>query len=150
MSNSKAYATTLKRVKGLTGREKEVVLRHHTFCRLCKRRLSAGEAALSLGMLDKTCELFIHTNCAITQFTKIHSKTFREDVKKKSPTKRTRTTQPKVFVGDGKVICQFCGRIIREPATYIRIGKKTFHNEGTNSCATRYRRVVNATKNSLN
>lgn len=147
MSKYQKFAKSL--VKGLNGKEKEVVLKFKSFCRLCNRRLSAGEPALLLGKNENGLVFFSHTNCAAAEFNKIHNITFRKDVKVKAGTKKTRTTQPKARQGDNKHVCSFCRKLITEERKYVHIGNKLFHTDGVNSCATRYRRVVGATKNSL-
>lgn len=132
------------RVKGLTGNEELVLVIYATFCGLCNRRLRKGSTAIKASE-----QFYLHIDCGIARLREIHNVAFRQDVKSKPQTRRTRRSSQKVYQGDGKRYCSFCHKKIDDNQTYVIKEKRSLHNEGRNSCLVRFNRVFNATRNSL-
>lgn len=134
------------RVLGLTGTEQEVRAKYNTFCGICQRRIHEEDLCLELvGTKDTQTTFYTHTDCTITYMTKLHSTEFRNTKSKK----RVKTKREAKVRQGGSAICSFCRKYVKEDQTYIKIGKKNYHNEGTNNCAVRYRRVLNNSQRSL-
>jgi hypothetical protein len=134
----------MSKVLGLTGQEPVIEIKYQTFCSLCKRLIHRGDQAVSLGS-----EWLIHPDCALAAVVKAHNTWYRGEVKAKKPTRRTRGQEKKIHEGTGEEFCSFCNKLINASQTFVKEEKKNFHNQGRNSCVTRYRRVVNATKSSV-
>ena len=93
----------------------------------------------------------------MAKLTQIHNREYVENVKRSQKgkrgtslgSKRTRKFQKKKFIADGTEYCCFCSKMIREGDIYVKDKKKRYHHSKSNSCYSRYKRVVANSRNSL-
>lgn len=137
------------KVLGMTGREEPETCGRKTFCDLCGFTIAIGDSMFSLEG-DNLWKFRIHVNCTIALMTRLHNKTFREEVKVKPKTRKTREQKKHEFIGEGNEYCAFCSELIKEGELYSKVKKKRFHaGTGNHTCYKRYQKVMNSVKGSL-
>ena len=133
-------------VLGLDPNEQPIRAKHNTFCTLCKRAIALGDPMFSLEAASQT--FCIHIDCLLAVMTKTHNKMFRQDVKMRPQTRRTQRSK-KTWVADERSYCSFCPGLIDVGDTYVKEGKKKYHDTGRRSCWFRYKQVLVRAKNSV-
>lgn len=147
-NKNKTLGDRKMQVIGFTGQEREIEAGFKTFCNLCNRMINKGEKCLLDYNPDRIEQqsYYFHTDCVVAHMTRMHVVEFKDTVKVKSKTRKTRKTPPKVRQGDGSSFCGFCYKRIEENQTFVKKDKKDYHNEGRNSCVVRYNRVMRGIK----
>lgn len=129
------------KVLGMTGQEIPEIAGRKSFCDLCGATIAIGDSMFTL-VGDNDWKFCIHVNCTIALMTRMHNKEFRDNVKDRPKTKKTRQFKKHEFAGTGTEYCCFCSFLIKEDEPYCKDKKRRFHSEGRDSCYLRYQKVM--------
>lgn len=132
-------------VLGLTGHEPVIEIKtNNVFCSLCRRAFRRGDEAVDAGGGSH----FIHFDCAVASFTGALHRVEMKNVRSEGKA-RGRRQKKKEHESSGDIQCVYCRKTIDEPQPFVLIDKMPYHSSGRNSCAVRFRRVMNMSKQSL-